>query len=501
MLQPSGLLTKTMGTAARFRRKLFSSFKMHQVVNLSALRFGLYKEAIGPSCIVTFSPEAPDGEPFSYLAPKEMKTLDDDLRIVIEPNDVQLIYQDDAASKSIIWSAYTWGGPRELALIRHLDGKISLDSLLREDKISKRQGIIRGDCGRENNEIRNRRILESPEFPAGTFLSLYARSLPKNDNPWVHSRESTDYSAFNLPQLIIKQGWQVGSKRFEAAIVKDSHEGILCSQSYTSIHLKQGPKEILETACLVMNSRFATFYLTLASGRMATFIPTITVEDLLSVPLPDIRPDILEGLSNHEEIDDCVREAFGFSDSEWTLIDDFFNYTLPDFKGNSDSPGRLPTRSIQLLDGDIDPEHFLRSYCDYVFRVLKAGFGPDKCISATIFSESDGSSLPVRLVAIHLDDVKDGDICIERYSCVELRDQLLKWDEMLASSSSGISKGALHQRVAKIYSVVNRGRKRIPTVYLIKPDRCRYWTRSVAIRDADSIAADIMMWQDEENLL
>ena len=501
MLQPSGLLTINMGTAARFRRKLFSSFKMHQVVNLSTLRFGLYKEAIGPSCIVTFSPGAPDGEPFSYLAPKEMKTLDDDLRIVIEPDDDQWIYQDDAASDSIIWSAFTWGGPRELALIRHLDGKISLKSLLQDDKISKRLGIVRSDRTRKDEEILGRRMLDSTKFPEGTFLSLDARSLPKNDDPWVHSKDSTDYSAFKLPQLIIKQGWQAGSKRFEAAIVKESHEGILCSQSYTSIHLKQGSEEILETVCLVMNSRFATFYLTLASGRMATFIPTVTVEDLLSVPLPEIRPNLLKGLSDYDEVDDHVREAFGFSESEWVLIDDLFDYTLPDFKGSSSSPGRLPTRSMQALDSHVDPEHFLKSYCDYFFRVLKAGFGSDKCISATIFTESDGALLPVRLLAIHLDDVKDGDICIESYSCAELRDQLLKWDEMLMSSPGGRSKGALHQRVAKIYNVVNRGRKRIPTVYLIKPDRCRYWTRSVAMRDADSIAADIMMWQDEGNLL
>ena len=501
MLQPSGLLTNKMSTAVRFRYKFFESFNIEEVVNLSTLRFGLYKESIGPSCIVTFRPDKPNGKPFPYIAPKEQKTIDDDLRIVIEPNDIQMIHQDDTVNDSIIWSALTWGGTRELALVRRLARNSSLHSLWLDNKVSKRQGIIRGDRSRRSNEIQNRRILEFPTFPPGTFLNLDARSLPKNDDPWVHSRESTDYSAFNLPQLIIKQGWQVSSKRFEAAIVRASHEGILCSQSFTSIHLKQGPKDILETTCLVMNSRFATFYLMLTSGQMAHYIPKVPVNELLKVPLPEIRPNLLEGLLDHDDVDDRIREAFGFSDSEWTLIDDIFNYTLPDFKGNSDSPGRLPTRSMQVLDGDIDPEHILRSYCDYFFRVLKAGFGSDKCISATIFSESDGSSLPVRLLAIHLDDVKDGDICIESYSCAELRDQLLKWDEMLTSSPRGISKVALHQRVAKVYGVVNRGRKRIPTVYLIKPDRCRYWTRSVAMRDADSIAADIMMWQDGENLL
>jgi len=35
----------------------------------------------------------------------------------------------------------------------------------------------------------------------------------------------------------------------------------------------------------------------------------------------------------------------------------------------------------------------------------------------------------------------------------------------------------------------------IPTIYLIKPDKIRYWNRSMALRDADEVAADIMMWQ------
>ena len=33
---------------------------------------------------------------------------------------------------------------------------------------------------------------------------------------------------------------------------------------------------------------------------------------------------------------------------------------------------------------------------------------------------------------------------------------------------------------------------KVPTIYLVKPDRVRYWTRSMALRDADEVVADIM---------
>jgi len=490
LLQPSGLLTNNSGTAARFRRKFFERFKTEEIVNLSVLRFGLYQRATGPSCITTFSPEEPDGEPFPYIVPKELKTIDDHLRILIEPDDIHLVYHDDAATHPILWSAFAWGGHREFVLINRLNRNTTLLSLWKQNSISKRQGIVRGDRRRENPGILNLRILKATRLPQGTFLCLDTQSLPKNDDPYVHSRESADYSAFSLPQLIIKQGWQADSRRFEAAMVKSRHDGIICSQGYISIHLKRGTKAILETICLVLNSCFATFYLTLSSGRMATFIPTATMKDLMRIPLPEICPNLLDEVSDYDELDERVREAFGFSDIEWALIDDLFNYTLPDFKGNADSPGRLPTRPLKSEDN----ENFLKDYAAYCLRVLKAGFGEDKHISATIFSEKENERLPVRVVAIHLDDIKDNKISVEKYANIKLRDMLLKWDRMLSSGSGSV----LYQRTGKVYDVVTRGKKRVPTAYLIKPDRRRYWTRSAAIRDADSIAADIMAWQDNE---
>lgn len=48
-----------------------------------------------------------------------------------------------------------------------------------------------------------------------------------------------------------------------------------------------------------------------------------------------------------------------------------------------------------------------------------------------------------------------------------------------------------HQRVARIYD--HRGR--VPTVFILKPDACRYWTRSMGLHDADEVVADFLSWQ------
>ncbi len=37
-------------------------------------------------------------------------------------------------------------------------------------------------------------------------------------------------------------------------------------------------------------------------------------------------------------------------------------------------------------------------------------------------------------------------------------------------------------------------KRNIPTVFLIKPNQLRYWTQSVALRDADEVASDLLHW-------
>jgi hypothetical protein len=70
-------------------------------------------------------------------------------------------------------------------------------------------------------------------------------------------------------------------------------------------------------------------------------------------------------------------------------------------------------------------------------------------------------------------------------------------DEILSGRNGGPSSGALHIRTARVYDHVQQQNRRVPTVYLLKPDRRRYWTRSASMRDADAIAGDIMTWQGD----
>jgi hypothetical protein len=497
MIQPaSSLLFNRSGPANRFRERLFSIFKVEQIVNLSTLRFELFENATSPPCIVTLRPTESDDEPLIYISPKRIRPAggaevsDSQYSVVIEPQDISLIWPDEAISQQFVWTALAWGGRRDLDLINRLKNAENLQRLLHFKRINCREGISRGEI--DYHEILQRHILETEDFPEGTFLKLSIGDLPNNNNPKVHRR--TDLEAFNLPQLLIKQGWTKLSGRFRAVICNgNTGKGAICSQSYISVHTKSNL--ILESATLSYNSILAVYFLLLTSGRLASYRPEPLVQEMRSIPLAPHLDEMLSGLRSYEDVDDRIRTAFGLKEAEWTLIDDLFRFTLPDFKGDESSPGRQPTERIQGFAQPAKSEPQLNDYCRYFIRVLKAGFGQDKPVCATIFQDDASSLLPVRLVAIHLDWQRDESITIKTIDSPELSELLLELNDKYLSHRHSKNGGIFYQRVAMIYSEFEHQRRLIPTVYIVKPDRIRYWTRSAALRDADEVAADVQLWQ------
>ena len=485
MIQPAmSLLFNQSEPARNFRQQLFSEFKIEEVVNLSALRFGIFKDAISPSCIITLRNLPPDNDPLTYICPKPNFSDKEGNYLLIETQDINFVYLNEINSIPSIWATFMWGSRRDFSFVNRLSHFSNCKSLEKNGIILKREGIIRGNRKKEQKDIIGKRILEKPEFPEGAFLCLESASLPINIDAFTDSSASTDFSAFVLPQMIIKQTWKKNHERFQAVIVKSENEAVFCSQSYISIHTPDAYSNFLEVACLIFVSKLAVYYLLLSSGRLASYVPEVTVEDLLLVPIPNFFQPTIKELKTFDDVDAKVYDAFSLKESEQILIEDIFSYTLPDFKGNTSSPGRKKTSRRQ--------EQELTDYCECFFRVIKAGFGKDKNVCATIFQEPDNNDLPVRLVAIHLNKPIHKGVKIEPIDSQNLLERLQRLNDLFLQQDTANTGGIFYQRVARIYESYQWQSEKVPTIYLIKPDKIRYWTRSMALRDADEVSADIM---------
>ena len=52
--------------------------------------------------------------------------------------------------------------------------------------------------------------------------------------------------------------------------------------------------------------------------------------------------------------------------------------------------------------------------------------------------------------------------------------------------------GVSFRRVARVFDVWDIEGRRVPTVVFVKPDQARYWSRSIALRDADEVSGEIV---------
>ncbi|MEK6335706.1 MAG: N-6 DNA methylase, partial [Acidobacteriota bacterium] len=100
----SSLLFNRSGPATEFRKRLFTTLRIEQVVNLSALRFKVFKKkknsaqkTIAPSCVVVFSPQPPDGSRLLYVSPKVVQSKTNEIDVKIEAKDVKEIFPEEAA--------------------------------------------------------------------------------------------------------------------------------------------------------------------------------------------------------------------------------------------------------------------------------------------------------------------------------------------------------------------------------------------------------------------
>ncbi len=490
MLQSSGVLFNSTGTAADIRKKLFAEHRVEEIINLSALRFGLFANAVGPSCVICLQPARPNGSAVTYVSPKPSYTVDDSYRIVFDAYDYHSVLPDEAQRDHGIWTALMWGGRRDYELVQRLQRNDSIETLERKKIVTTRTGIIRGSNPTKRCEaILGRRLLDADDFPGASFPYLEARTLPVNTDPMIHGKDSVSWDAFEPMQLLIKLAWRRSDNRFHARIVvPDGGRGSLCSTSYVSARFPEERQRDMEAACLVYNSKVAMYYLLHTSSRFASFRQEVNADELLRVPLPS-RPVGLDGVTSPEQADAAMRHGFGFKAAEWTLIEDACDYTLAAFTAVKRAKRILSSPTPSATDTEAD-QAVLNRYAEAFTRVLRAGFGADKRVRITLFHPTEASS-PAHLVAIHL-GWPGNDLGVQRRNVEagELLGRITALSKVVERhSADGM---VVRRRVLMAYDTVVQGGKRVPTVLLCKPNLARYWTRSIAMRDADVVSVDLM---------
>lgn len=494
LIQPAAALLFNKGASStEFRRLLFSTFHVEKVINLSAVRFKLFGRKntakgkapgpVAPACIVvmTSAPADPSTEVI-YISPKATGKGGDAGRIIVLASDTRRVSARDAAMDADVWPALMWGTSRDLFLLRRLRELPTLAHPGGSRSIVSREGIILGDKKKSPNLPPGTRLFKADAFPLHPILTLDAGDIPEADDIRTHSRDSTDLTAFASPQLLVKQTFRIKQGRFQArTVTSKTGEMVLATQSYVSMHDPSGDVGLLDAACMAFNSKVAAYFLFLTSGRFASYRPEVLAEELLNVPIPPPKVDLLKGVTTLDELDARMFSALRLKPAEIVLVEDLLNYTLLDAKSPK-GPGLKKT--TRELKEHVEPE--LKAYCEHFVRVLKAGSAGGVPVSATIFQDTARDMLPFRLVAFELGHQETArPPMVRRITTPQLLDQLRRLSRR---------PGMLRHQVIRIYETI-KGRA---TVFIIKPDEARHWTRSLGLADADEVSLDLLRWYQSE---
>lgn len=492
----SAFLFNTSVKSCEFRRQLFQTYRVEEVVNLAALRFDVFKRkshtpktSISPSCIVVLSPGQPEfNDRISYVSPKRLKPLTDEFTIVIEPQDCRSLYVHEALNDPTVWTALMWGSPRDRALLKRLMSYPTLSNPGESIEVLTRQGFIYGDRTRHQPDLDGRPLFDQTTFPDGSLMHLDTDRLELARDLRLHSKDSRNFAAFEWPQLILKKGLQTGRARFQARLAQsDSRAAAVFSDNYVSIH---GPEEFLDAACLAVNSLLAVYFLKLTSGRIAAYRPAALTNQLLNIPIP--YPLSLETfeVNSYEDIDEIVCRAFALKDAEQVLVEDLYELVRADFQ---EKKGRAKARS-QHTEEQVPSDDDLQDYCTYFMRVLKAGFGAHKAVSATISCTSDEKALPYQMVSIELGRSSANPVERREMTSRALLNELERLD-LQDGKDSGDRLGIYTKRVVRLYDASHG----VPVIIIVKPNVHRYWTRSMALNDADEASLDLFRMQQQDD--
>jgi hypothetical protein len=321
-------------------------------------------------------------------------------------------------------------------------------------------------------------------------MELDASTLPAWNDPRTAASDSRDFSAFRSPQILIKLSYTAKVGRMRAVRVKKhpEHDETICQGAFVSCHDFSADERHLRAALVAYNSSFAVCFFALTSTSFPLHTCKLTVRDLLKLPLPK-EPSGNGTLSSFAAIDEAAHKAFACNTADWTLIEDFLEYTLPEVLSKSGKARFSTLRKDN--NGNKEPE--LTEYAKTFARVVKGTFGKNKLVASTVFTEPDSRKLPVRMLTIHLDAPTRDGVLIEPIETDGLLDRLAEFHagQLEQKPRDATGSGLGFQRVAYLFQPTRENGRRVMNLTIVKPDECRYWTRSMAMRDADQLASAI----------
>lgn len=506
------------------RNRFVHDARIIRIINFADLRFQLFEGAVRPAALVIFGhaiEEAPNYR-LDYWVPKSDLNLKIKRLITLSSGDKRVVSSRTVEEEPGIFNRYLWMNDPEAKLFNYLSRFPTLGELVEEYGELKRKrkkaedgwvatskyGWVIGqgfkpanvnrlsddDYKREHSKI----VATAPYLniaafqPLGQLTSiLEGKRLPPWQNGLVTRRGFEE--GFSGSRILIPQGVDTSNRRLRASYIE---KHLTFQDTIQALVVPRSDKRRAKLLTAILNSKLMSWVAFHLTGSFGSDRPKVHQSELLRLPFPSpadmpeetesrlaeeklvILIDRMIDLAKRQpvlqsedtnifrELDLLTYQYFCLSDDEITLVDDTVESIIPAIQPRR---GGYPDIWKQAEWDD------RRSYATTLIHSM-AGWFERQC---TIGIRLEARSQDLAILRLTLEDDR-GSVEYEEKADRAVGDVLADIFEHIHEPLPG------NFQLIPNFRIFVRN-----TLYLVKPTQKRFWLRSSALADADSIALDL----------
>jgi hypothetical protein len=430
MIEPSGFLYNQ--NALAFRQTFFTRWKTREILDFVSVR-GLFKKGkVDPQIVVVIAQAAkpaPDSRLLHAVFRRNGRATAEQ-GFDIDNYDLHWLRNADAERSRDVWRANLLGGSRVRELIERLRGYPTLKDFAIKQGWDFGEGYIAGlkDISRPAGHLIGKPLLPTEALSETGIDTQLLETVP--DQP---IKDTKSAARFTPPFLLIKKNEDLHHSLWTGHYLTYKHRIVGFAANQKDLGRLATIEAWLNRERIALRAYVAAVSASLFAQRATAILGA----DIFALPYPE-----------DEDLD--------LSQNERILVEDIVDHQRDFIRLGTDAP---VMRAV--------PAEALTRFDDVFSGQLNAVY-PRKPLRVLEFQQWSGAICKAYVF---------GDGAVDWSNADELRNRL---DALLHERRGS---GLTVTRIARLYDK--------SFVFLLKPDRHRFWTRSIALRDADDVLADL----------
>lgn len=464
--------------AKKAKKELFTRFKPQIILNLSKLyRDNIFPNSEAPAMIfIAKGCRAKDNDYCYFVCPERSLEVRKHGVIEIGAENVTKVSVDGLANNPDMLKVATWGSARDMFLIDEI--RNSFPKIVKISGNLPKAGFM---VGSKNNDV-PKKLCQMKCLPAGEMQRYQIRWQNLGTLKYKKLESPRNPEIYQAPLILVPE--KVDSKGVISAF---SEEGIVYPRSYSGISFSKSSDDLAHYLNGIINSSLASYFLFMTASSWGVERKKIMTQDLSRLPVPQATEDNenfvsriiqIEGqlrecrdesieVKLKKQLDEAVFDLYGLDEMERILVEDMVNMTIKLYMVREKSAAIKKPKSDELVQ-------YAKSLISAIKPFLKTL--NERTIVADVINVGNA---PLQVVKFSLVSTPGRQETIRILPVQELETVLKSIAEQL---SDRIADKIYTRRNLRIYVGED--------IYIVKPAKLIYWTRSAGLNDADIILSE-----------